>query len=52
MTAPLAQPQLLIELVTTSNDDNGPHPPAGDGWHVARRDGVSTLWRRISLRDR
>jgi hypothetical protein len=50
MTAPLAR--LQIELVTTVDDNNGPRPPIGDGWHVARRDGVATLWRRISLRDR
>ena len=52
MTAPLAQPQLFIELVTTVDDNNGPRPPIGAGWHVVRRDGVSTLWRKISLRDR
>ena len=52
MTAPLAQPRLLIELVATVDDNNGPHPPIGDGWRVARRNGASTLWRKISLRDR
>jgi len=40
---------MLIEHVRTADDDNGPCPPFGDGWHVVHRKNGCTLWRRITF---
>jgi len=40
---------MLIELVRTIDDEHGPFPPRGDGWHIVKRSEGYTLWRRIRI---
>jgi hypothetical protein len=42
--------ELTIELTGTDDDAHGPcPPPEGDDWHVVRRGGGTTLWRKLGL---
>jgi hypothetical protein len=38
-----------IILEATLDDERGPYPPLGDGWHLVRSRGGGTLWRKIAL---
>lgn len=40
---------LEVIYSTTTDDELGPRPPVGDGWHLVHSANGRTLWRLIHL---